>query len=329
MRPPRHWQRLTPLSVALYPVSILFRAVVAARRGLYAAGVMRPVRVGAPIVVVGNITVGGTGKTPLVLWLASLLRQHGRQPGIVSRGYRSGSDAVRAVLPSSDAASVGDEPLLLATRAGCPVWIGADRVAAAKALLAAHPACDIVISDDGLQHYRLARDVEIAVVDGVRGLGNGLMLPAGPLREPSSRLASVDAVVVNGGHLDAWPHACAMRLHGREFHNLLEPNGRAGPGDFADKRVLAIAGIGNPARFFSHLDALGVKHEARAFPDHHAYRESDLDRRGADVILMTEKDAVKCAAFAAAHMWVLPVEAAPDPKLGELILKKLKLDNHP
>jgi tetraacyldisaccharide 4'-kinase len=200
-------------------------------------------------------------------------------------------------------------------------------VAAAKALLAANPACDVVISDDGLQHYRLARDFEIAVIDGERGLGNGLMLPAGPLREPSSRLASVDAVVVNGGSAEAWPNAYAMRLHGREFHNLLEPGRRAEPAHFANQRVLAIAGIGNPARFFAHLDALGVKYEARAFPDHHAYRESDLDRQGADVILMTEKDAVKCAAFAAGHMWMLPVEAAPDPHLGAHIVQKLKLDD--
>lgn len=320
-----HWRHLSPLSLALLPASFLFRGLVAARRAAYAMGLLRSRRIRVPVVVVGNVTVGGTGKTPLVLWLAALLLAHGRRPGIVSRGYGSGSDDVRAVEASSDASSVGDEPLLLARRSGCPVWIGADRVAAANALLAANPACDVVISDDGLQHYRLARDVEIAVIDGVRGLGNGFMLPAGPLREPRARLASVDAVVVNGDSAQHWPNAYSMRLHGATFFNVAHAGQPAAPDDFADKRVAAIAGIGNPARFFAHLDGLGVKHEARAFPDHHAFTARDLDIPGVDAILMTEKDAVKCAAFASERMWVLPVEATPDPALGDLILRKLDI----
>src|SRR5687767_10115603 len=167
----RHWQRLTPVSAALYPLSLLFRAVTALRRIAYARGLLSVRRVRVPVVVVGNITVGGTGKTPLVLWLARFLQEHGKRPGIVSRGY--GGSAVQPLEVSSDddARAVGDEPLLIARRSNCPVWIGRDRVAAAEALLSAHPVCDVVIADDGLQHYRLARDVEIAVVDGERGFG--------------------------------------------------------------------------------------------------------------------------------------------------------------
>ena len=322
----RHWQRLTPLSMALYPLSLLFRAVVALRRAAYSRGLLRSERVQSPVIVVGNVTAGGTGKTPLVLWLAAFLRQQGLHPGIVSRGYGSGSGEVRPVLASSDVKSAGDEPLLLAKRSGCPVWIGADRVAAARALLAAHPSCDVIVSDDGLQHYRLQRDIEIAVVDGARGLGNKLMLPAGPLREPPSRLDHVDAVVINGEAAPAWPNARTMALRGSEFRNVLDAQVRAKPEYFEGKRVLAIAGIGNPSRFFAHLDALGVRHEARAFPDHYAYRATDLDLSGADVIVMTEKDAVKCAAFASERMWMLPVDAAPDPSLGELVLRKLRIE---
>ena len=324
--PQRHWQRLTPISIALLPLSLVFGGIVMLRRAAFRAGLMHSQRPAVPVLIVGNVTVGGTGKTPLVLWLAEFLRRHGMQPGIVSRGYRSDSREVRQVLASSDVRRVGDEPLLLARRSGCPVWVGADRVAAAKALLKANPECDIVISDDGLQHYRLGRDIEIAVIDGARGFGNGLMLPAGPLREPRSRLASVDAVVVNGDVSAAWPNALSMRFEGNQLHNVLDPQTRAQPADFRNTRVLAIAGIGNPARFFALLDRLGIAHEPRAFPDHHAFAPRDFADGNAEAILMTEKDAVKCAAFASERMWVLPIEAAPDPKLGELIMRKLTLN---
>lgn len=321
----RHWQRVTPISAALYPLSLLFRAVAAARRSAYRHGVLKTQHIAVPVIVVGNITVGGTGKTPLVLWLAAFLEQHGMQPAIVSRGYRAEATSPRPVSAASDPARFGDEPVLLAQRSGCPVWIGKDRVAASRALLAAHPSTDIIISDDGLQHYRLARDVEIAVVDGARGLGNGLLLPAGPLREPPSRLASVDAVVVNGGAGASTPRAYAMRLEGRDFRNLLNPEWLVGPEYFQRKRVHAIAGIGHPPRFFSHLAALGLQFEAIAFADHHAYTASEIAIPGAEAIVMTEKDAVKCAAFASEIHWALPVAAVPDPELGELVLRKLKI----
>jgi tetraacyldisaccharide 4'-kinase len=322
----RHWARLSPLALALYPLSLVFRGIVTARRAAYAAGLLRAVRLPVPVIVVGNISVGGTGKTPLVLWLAHFLRQHGYQPGIVSRGYGTRNGEPRAVTPAADPRYFGDEPVLLAQRSESPVWICADRVAAAHALLTAHPSCDIVLSDDGLQHYRLERDFEIAVTDGARGLGNRLMLPAGPLREPPSRLKQVDALVVNGSAVRglAEPRTFAMHLEGRQFRNLLNPAHTVDADYFQRKRVLAIAGIGNPARFFAHLNRLGMTFEAQSFADHHVYTASDLEGAHADAIVMTEKDAVKCAAFASEKHWVLPVDAVPDPELGELLLRKLK-----
>jgi tetraacyldisaccharide 4'-kinase len=322
----RHWQRVTAVSLLLYPLSLAFRSIVALRRIAYARGLLRAVRLPVPVVVVGNITVGGTGKTPLVLWLVGHLFQRGMHPGIVSRGYGASHARASAVPPTAEAGRAGDEPLLLAQRSGCPVWTGADRVAAARGLIAAHPGCDVIVSDDGLQHYRLARDVELAVIDASRGLGNGLMLPAGPLREPAKRLREVDAVVINAAARAsrASPRAFDMRLEGREFRNLLNPEHVVGPGHFQRQRVHAVAGIGNPARFFAHLDALGIAFEAHAFADHHAYTPSDLDYAGADAILMTEKDAVKCTRFASETHWVLRVDAVPDPGLGELVLRKLK-----
>jgi tetraacyldisaccharide 4'-kinase len=322
----RNWAHLSPLALALYPLSLIFRSIVALRRGAYAVGLLKAVRLPVPVVVVGNITVGGTGKTPLVLWLAHFLRQHGYEPGIVSRGYGTRNGEPLAVSPTGAPPRFGDEPVLLAQRSESPVWICADRVAAAHALLAAHPSCDVVLSDDGLQHYRLERDFEIAVIDGTRGLGNRLMLPAGPLREPPSRLKQVDAVTINGSDSRALagPNTFAMYLEGRQFRNLLNPGHTVDADFFQRQRVLAIAGIGNPARFFAHLNRLGISFRAQSFPDHHVYTASDLEGADADAIVMTEKDAVKCAAFASEKHWVLPVDAVPDPELGELLLRKLK-----
>ena len=320
----RHWQSVTPVSAALFPASLLFRSIVAARRTAYTRGIMQTQRLPVPVIVVGNITVGGTGKTPLVVWLANHLMRHGWQPGIVSRGYGVRAREPRAVGADSDPAHCGDEPVLLAQRSGCPVWIGADRVAAAQRLLQAHPECSVVLSDDGLQHYRLARDLEIAVLDGERGLGNGLLLPAGPLREPESRLREVDAVVIQGRSGFSRTPSYAMTLEGREFRNLLNPEHVVTAHYFNRKRLHAVAGIGNPQRFFAHLRGLGLSFDARAFPDHHAYTATDFARDEADAIVMTEKDAVKCTRFASEKFWALPVDAIPEPGLGQLVLSKLK-----
>jgi tetraacyldisaccharide 4'-kinase len=325
----RYWYRSTPLGIVLYLPSLLFRLAVALRRSLYRAGVFGAVKLPVSVVVIGNITVGGTGKTPLVLWLANFLRERGLRPGIISRGYGGRAAAPQCVTAASDPATCGDEPLLLAQRSGVPVWTGTDRAAAARALLRANPECDVIISDDGLQHYRLARDIEVAVVDGARGVGNGLMLPAGPLREPPSRLATVDAIIINASQSAAVgmrtkaPAAFAMALQSRDFHNLLNPDHRAAPELFQNRRVHAVAGIGNPQRFFEYLQRLGITFTAHPFPDHHAFRAPDLEFADADFVVMTEKDAVKCHSFATEKHWVLRVDAEIDPAFGELIMKKL------
>lgn len=321
---PQHWQTRGPLAVLLLPVAVLFVAAAALRRLAYRCKLLRSVQMDVPVIVVGNITAGGTGKTPLVLWLAQFLAVHGKRPGIISRGYGSARTDARTVPASGNAADYGDEPCLLAQRAGCPVWVGADRVSTARALRAAHPEVDVIISDDGLQHYRLARDVEIAVIDGTRGLGNGWPLPAGPLREPASRLGTVDAVVVNGGDAkSAFPQSVAMQLQGDTFRNLHDVQQAVSAAYFRGQQVYAIAGIGNPPRFFAYLQRLGLDCSTRAFPDHHAYTAQDLQFAGDHNVVMTEKDAVKCAAFATTRHWALAVNAVPDESLGDTIIARL------
>lgn len=326
----RHWYSVTPVSFLLFPLSLVFRAAVALRRALYRFGPFKPVRMRVPVVIVGNLTVGGTGKTPLVMWLVGLLRARGMRPGIVSRGYGGRQRAPMAVTATSAAADCGDEAVMLAQCCNVPVWVGRDRVATARALLNAAPECDVILSDDGLQHYRLARDVEIVVVDGRRGAGNGLMLPAGPLREPTTRLKTVDAIVVNVsesatvGLKAITPAAYAMSLAGSEFYNLLNPGHRAGAQHFRGRRVHALAGIGRPERFFHHLRRLGIDFTAHPFPDHHAFTAAEVAFADAECILMTEKDAVKCRAFANEKHWVLPVAAELDPAFGETVLGKLR-----
>lgn len=326
-----HWGRFTPVSALLTPASLLFRAVAGARRAAYQAGLLSKSRLAVPVIVVGNISAGGTGKTPLVLWLAARLKAHGRSPGIVCRGYGGTNRSPQQVWPDSDPYSCGDEAVLLARRSRCPVWTGVDRAAVARSLLKAAPGCDIVLSDDGLQHYALARDVEICVIDGDRGFGNGWLLPAGPLRELPSRLAKVDAVIINGGSdcsllaaIRRLNQRCLrMNLGARGFWNLKSPDRRADVEDFRGKRVHAVAGIGNPGRFFRQLRDMGLEIATHAFPDHHAYTAGDLAFAGADAIVMTEKDAVKCQHFAPETCWALAVDAMPDAGLDELVLGKL------
>jgi tetraacyldisaccharide 4'-kinase len=322
----RDWYvpRLTPLTAALVPIAALFRAVTAVRRALYRAGVLTSDHLPVPVVVIGNITVGGSGKTPLAIALAAALAARGWHPGIVSRGYGAGNPEPRAVGADAVADAVGDEPVLLA-RTGCPVWIGADRPHAARGLLAAHPECDVVITDDGLQHYALARDIELAVVDASRGLGNGLPLPAGPLREPRTRLREAGAVVLLGGTVTgALGREFAMTLVGDRFVRVDARGEDAGAGVFRKAGVHALAGIGNPQRFFDHLTALGIVATCHAYPDHHRFTRRDLELPDATAILMTEKDAVKCTAFADDRCWALPIRAVVDPKLFALVEEKLR-----
>ncbi len=316
------------LSTLMLPAAWVFAAVAATRRLLYRLGWLESVRLPVPVVVVGGIAVGGTGKTPLIIALARALGEAGRRPGVVSRGYGGRGRRPGMVAPDADPAEVGDEPLLIRRRAGCPVAVGADRVAAGRELLRVFPDCDLILCDDGLQHYRLRRDLEIAVLDG-RGTGNGRLLPAGPLRESPARLAGVDALVANGdpGPLPApGVRTFRMRLSGTSFHRLDDPDVTCAAADLAGRDIDAVAGIGHPERFFAHLRALGLRFRGHAFPDHHAYRAADLELPG-EAILATEKDGVKLARLSPAPgrppIWVLPVDALVAPDLSRFVLEKL------
>ena len=316
----RHWDRLTPVSLALLPLSLVFCALVLARRLLYRVGVLRSLRIPRPVIVVGNITVGGTGKTPLIIWLAEFLRQAGYAPGIVTRGYRGKSPSWPLVVKAATPAGMaGDEAVLLARRGHCPVVAGPDRVESARQLM--RLGCDVILSDDGLQHYRLARDLEIAVIDGTRRFGNGLCLPAGPLREPVTRLKAVDLCVANGVAL---PGEVAMRLEPDGFYSLQSAGTRVALQHFAGQPVHAVAGIGNPQRFFAMLQTLGLAVIPHPFPDHHVFQPGDLEFDDDRPVLLTEKDAVKCETFAKPNHWVLAVSARPGIEVGEQILQCLK-----
>lgn len=315
------WQKIGFWHILLIPLSGLLLLLSQLRRAAYRTGIFRVWRAPVPVIVIGNITVGGTGKTPLALWLARFLVAQGYHPGIVSRGYGGRVQGASAVTSNDSATEVGDEPLLLARRSDCPVWVAKSRPSAARGLLAAHPECDVLICDDGLQHYALARDVEIAVI-GSKGFGNGLLLPAGPLREPVSRLRLVHLVVVNNEN--PAPAEFVMWLEGATFRNVLDSRQTAKAVDFAGLDVHAVAGIGNPQRFFDSLEHLGIAFTAHSFPDHHPYQAGDLQFDGAQAVLMTEKDAVKCTAFAQANWWYLEIDAQVSDAFGERILKLIR-----
>ena len=316
-----HWQTKTTTSTLLLPLSWLYCLLVGARRLAYRCGVLRTQRLPVPVIVVGNLTVGGTGKTPLVIWLADLLRAQGWRPGIITRGYggRQRHWPVH-VTPDSDPVRVGDEPVLLARRSGCPVAAGPDRMADARMLLRDY-GCDLIISDDGLQHYPLGRDIDIAVVDGVRRYGNQRCLPAGPLREPLSGLRRVHARVTNGSPLEG---EIGMQLEVDALHNLRTGQTLAVSAISSHGPVHAVAGIGHPARFFQQLRGLGMEVIEHAYADHHPYVAADITFPGNTMVIMTEKDAVKCRAYAQAHHWYLAVSARPEPRLASLILNLLE-----
>lgn len=309
-----------PVPSALKALAAVYRVGVHLRRRLYLESWLPVRRLPVPVLVVGNLSVGGTGKTPLVIALADILRRAGFSPGVVSRGYGGRSHSwPRAVTADSDPREVGDETVLIAARSGVPVMAGPDRVAAARGLL--EWGCDVIVADDGLQHYRLGRQVEIAVIDGARGLGNGWCLPAGPLREPPERLESVDLVVKNGG--EAGPGEFLMHLEGDTAVRLGD-GARRPLASFAGRKVRALAGIGNPGRFFDHLRSFGLEVAERAFPDHHVFRAEDL-AWGADIpLLMTEKDAVKCRAFPGESLWAVPVRAVLPPEFSATVLNLLR-----
>jgi tetraacyldisaccharide 4'-kinase len=315
-----YWYNSSPVSIFLLPLSWLFCAVAILRRWSYGMGLLKVHRLPVPVVVVGNISVGGTGKTPLVAWLVAYLKQQGYRPGIVSRGYGGGANHwPQQVRPDSDPRMVGDEAILLARRSNCPMSVGPDRVAAANALLE-YTDCDFIVSDDGMQHYALGRDMEIAVVDGVRRFGNGHCLPAGPLREPQSRLKTVDMVITNGV---AGVREYSMKLEPDMLWNLPSPQVHKPLSAFRGKTVHAVAGIGNPQRFFTQLGESGIDVIEHPFPDHHPFKAADIQFDDGLPVLMTEKDAVKCFDFAQERHWCVPVQAQIDDRFIQVFERLL------
>ena len=271
---------------------------------LYRLGLLKTHRLPVPVIVIGNLAVGGTGKTPLVAWLAEYLVQAGYRPGLVARGYGGmASHWPQQVRPDSDPVMVGDEAVLLCRKTARPMAVGPDRVAAARSLLE-HSDCDLILGDDGLQHYALHRDIEIALIDGVRRFGNGFCLPAGPLREPVKRLARVDLVVVNGLG-DRGEYQMSMRL--TDVRALRGDEPRRELRSFRGQSIHAVAGIGNPVRFFAMLRQAGLRLEEHVFPDHHPFTPGDLEFGDHRPVIMTEKDAVKCRDFAVDNCWYAPV----------------------
>ncbi len=299
-----YWYARSPWLLLLTPLSLVFRIVVWLRRNAYRAGLLRSQRVARPVIIIGNITVGGTGKTPLVIWLAEYLQEKGYHPGIISRGYGGkASGWPQQVRPDSDPAMVGDEAVLLAGATGCPMAVGPDRVANATALIK-HSDCDVILSDDGLQHYALQRDIEIIVIDGIRRFGTGFSIPAGPMREPAKRLKEADLVVING--LGSG-HDHIMRMRPGDAHSLTDSSIKRPLADFRGQAVHAVAGIGNPERFFQSLEQLGMQLEKHVFPDHYKFTEPDIRFGDYKPVIMTEKDAVKCRYFASENDWYIPV----------------------
>jgi len=320
------WNRRGLAATALLPLAVLYCLVVGLRRLAYNRGWLRTARLPVPVIIVGNITVGGTGKTPLVIWLARWLRTRGWRPGIVARGYGGKSSHWPLEVTGESAPSlVGDEPVLVASNCGCPVWVDPDRVRGARALLASRP-CDVLVADDGLQHYALGRDLEICVVDGKRRQGNGWCLPAGPLREPRARLLSADLVVTNGN--GPAPGEYSMRLVLGVARSVSDPARELSLDAFRGRRAIAIAGIGNPDRFFQALGELGVIADERRFPDHHPFTEADLPESEGVPVLMTEKDAVKCRRFAGPNCWYIPVEAELDGEFESSLERHLERWSH-
>ncbi len=317
----RIWSGESPLWLLLLPLSWLYGLVSGLIRLSYKLGLKKAWRAPVPVVVVGNLTAGGNGKTPVVIWLVEQLQKQGIRVGVVSRGYGGKAETYPLLLnPDTSTAQAGDEPVLIFQRTGAPVAVSPVRADAVKALLAAHPL-QLIITDDGLQHYRLARDKEIVVVDGVRRFGNGWWLPAGPMRERASRLQSVDAIITNGG--TALAGEIPMRLQPGQAVNLLTGERRALT-ELYD--VVAMAGIGHPPRFFATLESSGLQPvKTVALADHQALTLADVEAltTPGQTLIMTEKDAVKCRAFAKPNWWYLPVDAELSGERAQQLLQEL------
>lgn len=317
------WYAARPAPLPLRPVAALYGALTAARRGLYARGLLPSLRLAAPVIVVGNLTAGGAGKTPATLAIAAWLRGQGRRPGVMSRGHGRRDRSARMVHVDDAPADVGDEPLLYAA-AGLPVAVAPRRVDAGRLLLAA--GCDILLADDGLQHYRLARDIEVLVVDGRRRFGNGALLPAGPLREPLRRGQRCDLVLANGG--EPQPGEFALELRIEQAHGLQDPGEMLPLSRFVGQAVHAVAGIGDPGRFFAALRGCGLTVIEHPFPDHHPFQPEDLAFSPPAPLLMTAKDAVKCRDFARPGWYQVPAEPVVEPAFFDALATLLQEHDH-
>ncbi len=299
-----YWNSINPVSILLLPLTAIFCLLAVTRKLLYQNKILSSYKAPVPVVIVGNISVGGTGKTPLIIELVSQLQSKGYKPAVISRGYGGQAESwPQIVNADSDPRQLGDEPCLIVQKTGCPVVVGANRQQDIRMILSEFE-CDIVLSDDGMQHYALQRDAEIAVIDAQRLFGNGLCLPSGPLRELKTRLKQVDLVLYNGETEQALSytmqaHSCETIVSGQKQKVTLQ--------DLSGKKVHAIAGIGNPARFFTLLESFGIEVIPHAFSDHHYYNKSELLFDDDYPVLMTEKDAVKCHRFALENWWAVPV----------------------
>ena len=315
------WYKDHFIGTWLMPFSFIFTDIVKFRRWMYKKGYKPVEKLPVPVIIVGNITLGGTGKTPLVIYLVEQLKAAGFKPGVISRGYGGQSESwPLQVTTESDVLQIGDEPLLIAQQANCPVAVGPVRADSAR-LLIENEACDVIISDDGLQHYALHRDIEIVVIDGERRFGNNFCLPSGPLREPQERIQEVDFVVCNGGEPEE--NEILMQLEGAYAVNM-KTHERKPLNEFKELSCHAMAGIGNPQRFFDLLKQYGLNCQTHYFPDHYAYTEKDISYKGAQAILMTEKDAVKCLSFASEQHWCVPVQAKLESQFIDNLIALLR-----
>ncbi|QZP18265.1 tetraacyldisaccharide 4'-kinase [Methylophilales bacterium] len=304
----------------LIPISIFFYFFSSLKKYLYKKGFLTTIKIKVPVLIIGNITLGGTGKTPLALNIIENFLKEGLKPALISRGYGGSANNIKEVFEFSNVRAVGDEALLIKSKSKIPIFIGKDRANVARILLKKYPETSIIISDDGLQHHRLERDYEIIVVDSQRQFGNGLIFPAGPLREGISRLKQVDAVVYKGVNNNS--NFYQMKYITKHFKNLLT-NKKAILKDIKDKKIVAITAIGNPESFFSTLEGYDLKFKKVIFNDHYLFDKNDFIKYADYNIVMTEKDAIKCKKFATKNFWVLPLEIKVDDRLFRNILKKV------